>query len=60
MSGYKAFMEQEEELEQKKWEAVANAKGFFCVTCRVMLSKDEVDAFGNTCSRHQNGLEDSK
>lgn len=47
-----------QEREQKQWEPVARAKGFFCRYCYAMLSKDEVAAFGDTCSKHQNGFDD--
>jgi hypothetical protein len=59
MSGYKKFMEETEEREQKAWEHVAQARGFVCSYCGVMLSQDEVKAFGTTCSKHQNGWDKS-
>ncbi len=59
MGGHKALMEEIRERDQKAWEPVAEKNGFFCSYCGAMLTKDEVEAFGTTCSEHQNGWDKS-
>jgi hypothetical protein len=53
MSGTKRVLERVQEREDRQWEVVARKNGFYCSTCGTMLTREEVDAFGNVCSEHQ-------
>jgi hypothetical protein len=62
MSRYAQLQEETFEREQNAWEAVARKNGFVCSLCGALLSKDELNLFGDRCSAHQGGWdkEDSK